>query len=33
MRPIQAGYLSLCRNLHRLNVLATYRIIEAQTPW
>ena len=29
---IHAGYLSLCRNLHRLNVLATYRIIEAQTP-
>ena len=29
---IHAGYLSLCRNLHRLNVLANYRIIEAQTP-
>lgn len=26
--PIRAGYLELCRNLHRLNVLATYRIVE-----
>jgi cyclase len=26
---IQAGFLSLCRNLHRLNVLATYRVVAA----
>ena len=26
---IQGGYLNLCRNLHRLNVLSTYRIVEA----
>lgn len=26
---IQAGFLALCRNLHRLNVLATYRIVAA----
>lgn len=24
---IQAGFLALCRNLHRLNVLATYRVV------
>lgn len=30
-RPLQDGFLELCRNLHRLNVFATYRIVAGTT--